>query len=355
MMLAVPYNFQFSISQFFQSSINVALARLVPITLFRYYFYILGIFYLAIRSDLRQRVAAGVCANLPRKEPWPWNFYLLWKTYLGIFEHYFEKMINAYHPTERLERYLCEQSEIHNEGWLMQATLARRGVLMVSGHFGAVEYLPLFLALQGYQPAIIMRFKTARLRQECLARCRQFDVQAIDADQPNAALRALKAVKQGRILITLCDEFTHWRPHRDRYIDVLGRRVQLDRTLDVLYRRYRPASCLGIVKRNKGGFTLHIEPITDGDEPISLAERAWRLLEPYILRFPDQWYQWREVAERLAAYEQQDTPEVLQSSAKGHPQRFEATSAKAGRVVPLCGKGHMAKLLPGPQILGHAA
>lgn len=303
MMLAVTYNFQFNISQFFQSSFNVMLARLAPLSLFRFYFYVLGILYLAVRSDLRQRVADGVHATLPPKRPWPWNEYLLWKTYLGIFEHYVEKMINAYHPTERLERYLCEQSVIHNEDWLIRAKRARRGVLMVSGHFGAVEYLPLFLALQGYRPAIIMRFKTARLRQECIERCRQFNVQAIDADQPNAALRALKAVRQGRILITLCDEFTHWRPHRERYIAVLGRRVRRDRTLDVLHRRHRPPACLGLVQRHKGGFTLHIEPITDGDESISLAERAWQRLEPYILRFPDQWYQWREVAERLVAYE----------------------------------------------------
>lgn len=212
-------------------------------------------------------------------------------------------MINAYHPTPRLARYLSQQVEIRNETWLKQAAHEQKGILLVSGHFGAVEYLPLFLSLKGYASAMIMRFKTERLRQECAYRCRQFNVRAIDADQPNAALKALQAIKQGHILITLCDEFTHWRPHRDRYIPVLGRRVRVDRTLDVLHRRNRPPACLGLVQRARNGFALQIEPITDGNEPVRLAERSWPILEGYIRHAPEQWYQWREVAAELTAYE----------------------------------------------------
>ncbi len=305
-MLAVPLSFQFSISQFFQSPFNVSLARMVPLPLFRLYCYIVGLSYLTVRADQRQQVAAGVRTNLPvAVASSPPSDYLLWKTYLGIFEHYFEKLVNAYHPTERLERYLTEQIEIRNEDWLVRAFREQRGLLLVSGHFGAVEYLPLFLALKAYPPAMIMRFKTERLRQECLARCQLFDVQAIDADQPNAAQKALRAIKQGRILITLCDEFTHWRPYRDRYVSVLGRQVRADRTLDVLHLHSKPPACLGLVQRTRNGFALQIEPITDGREPARLAERSWQILEGYVRRSPEQWYQWRAVAEELRTYEEQ--------------------------------------------------
>jgi lauroyl/myristoyl acyltransferase len=303
-MLAVPYSFQFSISQFFQSSFSVALARMVPLPLFRLYCYILGLSYLTVRADQRQQMAAGVRSNLQRGAAAHHDVHLLWKTYLGIFEHYLEKMINAYHPTPRLARYLSHQIAIHDRGWLNRAVGEQQGVIMVSGHFGAVEYLPLFLALKGYAPAMIMRFKTERLRRECTFRCRQFNVRKIDADQPNAALKALKAVQQGRILITLCDEFSHWRPHRDRHVSVLGHRVRTDRTLDILHRRSRPPACLGLVQRTRRGFALQIEPLTDGGETVSIAERAWQTLEGYIRRFPEQWYQWREVATALKAYEQ---------------------------------------------------
>ena len=300
----MPNNSQFNISQFFQSPFNVTLARWAPVPFFRFYFYILGICYLMAYGEHRQRVANAVRSCSTLNKPWLANEFLVWKTYRGVFEHYVEKMINAYHPTARLARYLTAQRVVDNEDWLNRAAHKQGGMIMVTGHFGAVEYLPLFLALQDYRPAMIMRFKTARLRRKCMARCRQFNVQAIDADQPHAALRALRAVKQGRILITLCDEFSHWRPYGDRYISVLGRRVRLDRTLDILYRRHRPPACLGLVKRHNGGIALHIEPITDGNEPISLAKRAWQRLEPYIMRFPDQWYQWHAVAEKLGACEQ---------------------------------------------------
>ncbi len=302
-MQAVSTWSQFSISQFFQSSFNVALARMVPLPVFRLCCYVVGLSYLAVRPDHRQQVAAGVLSNLSYlTKASPPSDDLLWKTYLGIFEHYFEKLVNAYHPTERLERYLAEQIMVQNEGWLQRAYREQKGLILVSGHFGAVEYLPLFLALKSYAPAMIMRFKTEHLRRECTFRCRQFDVEAIDADQPNAAQKALKAVKQGRVLVTLCDEFSHWRPHRDRYVSVLGRRVRADRTLDVLHRRSRPPACLGLVQRTPGGFTLQIEPITDGGKTSRLSERSWRILEGYVRRFPEQWYQWRALASELRAY-----------------------------------------------------
>ncbi len=47
-----------------------------------------------------------------------------------------EKLLNAYHPTARLERYLSEQIVIRNEDWLIRAYRAQRGLLLVSGHYG---------------------------------------------------------------------------------------------------------------------------------------------------------------------------------------------------------------------------
>ena len=60
-------------------------------------------------GEHRQQVADAVRSCPTLNKPWPENNFLVWKTYLGIFEHYVEKMINAYHPTARLERYLSEQ------------------------------------------------------------------------------------------------------------------------------------------------------------------------------------------------------------------------------------------------------
>ena len=91
-MSAVPVSFQLNISRFFQSPFSVALARLAPLPLFRYYCYILGLSYLTVRTDHRRQVAAGVRTNLAGTRTAAHNDYLLWRTYLGIFEHYFEKV-----------------------------------------------------------------------------------------------------------------------------------------------------------------------------------------------------------------------------------------------------------------------
>lgn len=66
-MSAVPFSYQFNISRFFQAPVNVALARLAPLPLFRLYGYIIGLSYLAVRADQRQLVASGVLAPFQHK------------------------------------------------------------------------------------------------------------------------------------------------------------------------------------------------------------------------------------------------------------------------------------------------
>lgn len=301
-MLAVPYIFKTGISHFFQSSINVSLAQAMPLPLFRLYCYTLGCFYFSVRSDYRQQVANGVLTHMSNGNPSGRDLKLVLRTYQGIFEHYIEKMLNAYHPTRHLTKYLNRKIDIQNEHWLKEALRARKGVLMVTGHFGAVEYMPLFLSLKGYETAMIMRFKTECLRRKCQYRCKRYNVWDIDADRPNVAFKALNAIRHGRILITLCDDFKHWRPHSEHSVTVFGNQVRQDKTLNILYKRYKPPACLGLIIRHRRGFTLCIDPITNGDDATPLAERSWQKLELYIRQYPEQWYQWRQVADRLATY-----------------------------------------------------
>ena len=90
---------------------------------------------------------------------------------------------------------------------------------------GAVEFLPLSLAMNGYKIALICRFKTKKLKEELIKRAKKFDVILIDANEPKVLFRALRAIKNGRMLITECDEFSEWRPHPDKRISVFGHTV----------------------------------------------------------------------------------------------------------------------------------
>jgi Kdo2-lipid IVA lauroyltransferase/acyltransferase len=50
-------------------------------------------------------------------------------------------------------------------------------------------------------------------------------LQLIDADKGNITLAAINALKQGRILITECDEFDEWRPDPNRESHLLNCRL----------------------------------------------------------------------------------------------------------------------------------
>jgi KDO2-lipid IV(A) lauroyltransferase len=85
-----------------------------------------------------------------------------------------------------------------------------------------VEFLPAALAFKGYKVAIICRFQTSRLRDTLVARAKQVDLEVIDSENGNCLLAALRALKQGRIIITEADEFDEWKAKDDHQISFLG-------------------------------------------------------------------------------------------------------------------------------------
>ena len=195
--------------------------------------------------------------------------------------------------------FLRLRLRIKNKGYLDKIG---KGCILVTGHFGAVEFLPLSLAMNGYKIALICRFKTKKLKEELIKKAREFDVILIDAGEPKVIFKALRAIKSGRILITECDEFSEWRPHSDKQVSIFGHNVPQDKTLDFLYNRAKVPALMGLMKREKDGFTLCIDPLADGGKDEFLAAKAWNKLEGYILSYPQQWYQWKDAATALSEH-----------------------------------------------------
>ncbi len=290
------------LSQFFQLSFNVRLARTLPYFWLRLYMYLLGFLYFSLKREEFLRIL--VVFNYVMR-PNLSNRLFLWcllKTLLGVFDHYYEKLLMAHRPITEITNFLDARLEIKNKEVLDKMARSGKGGIVVTGHFGAVEFLPLSLAMRGYKIAMIVRFKTQRLKEELMARAELFDVMVIDADEDNVAFKALNAIKSGRLLVTECDEFSEWRPHKSRHVEVFGTPVPQDKTLDFFYLRTKVPAALVLMKRENGNFTMCVESLTDGSERISLARVAWNKLEGYILSCPHQWYQWKEVAESLSKY-----------------------------------------------------
>jgi KDO2-lipid IV(A) lauroyltransferase len=201
-------------------------------------------------------------------------------------------MINAHKSLSEMMNYTTGSISFSGKGLLDQMTSKGKGCILVTGHFGAVEYIPLYLAVNQYRPSMILRFKTKELKEALVDKSNSVDLELIDADSPNVLFRALNAIKQGRVLVTMCDEVHSWRPCSSGLTQLFGRDVPRDRTLDILYKRSKAPMCFGIVQRKKNGYDLSVHPMADGKQDCSACEVAWNLLEQYIYRTPEQWYQW---------------------------------------------------------------
>ncbi len=290
------------LSQFFQLSFNVKLARVLPLVWLRAYLYALGTIYYTAKA--RESIKMIACLNFVLSSTnSSLNFY--WntvKTFCGIFEHYLEKLLMAHRPFAAMMDFLGNRLTIKNRQLLDRIAQEGRGAIIVTGHYGAVEYLPLAMAMNGYKVAMIVRFKTEALKRELMKRAALTDVILIDADGPKVAFRALEVIKSGRFLITECDEFSEWRPHKEQKVSVFGNRLSRDKTLDFFYRRAKVPAVLCLMKRQNDGFVLSVDHLADGSQGVSVAERAWNCLEKHIIEAPEQWYQWKDAASVLEGF-----------------------------------------------------
>lgn len=291
-MQSVPLSATKDLSRFLQKQPNIFLAKILPLAIYRQYLSIIGFYYYGINDEERRNISRSLKYVLG-KDIGRISFQsILVKTYFGIFEHYFEKMINAHKSLLEMMNYLNRRISFSGKNLMDHVISLNRGCILVTGHFGAVEYIPLYLASNGYRPSMILRFKTKALRAALVYKSNAVDLELIDADSPNVIFKALEAINKGRVLITLCDEIHSWRPCSKGSTELFGHRVPKDRTLDILYKRSKAPMCFGIVQRQKAGFNLAIHPLADGQEDCAACEASWKLLERYIYQNPEQWYQW---------------------------------------------------------------
>jgi KDO2-lipid IV(A) lauroyltransferase len=278
------------LSQFLQRQPNIFLAKYLPLSIYRKYLCMAGLYYYGINRDERRNISRSLSQALGTDLSVARRSYLKVKTYLGIFDHYCEKMINAHKSLHGMMNYLNHHVSISGEEMIRRT--ADRGCILVTGHFGAVEYIPLYLASNNFRPSIILRFKTVNLKNALVQKSNEVDLELIDAGGPNVVFKALKAINEGRTLITLCDEIRDWRPSRKERISLFGQPYPKDKTLDILYRRSKAPVYFGLLHRKKGEYDLSIQPLADGVEDVSLSALSWKRLELYIRQYPDQWYQW---------------------------------------------------------------
>jgi lauroyl/myristoyl acyltransferase len=292
-----------SLSKFLQMKLNVFLFRCLPFSISRWYLGTLGKLYYLVNWGERQLVRTTIKRVFKGRIPAQTLKIKIKEAFQGIVDHYHEKLFVGYSNFPRLLDFL--RTRIHFQGQeALQAALAQgKGVILVTGHYGAVEFLPGALAVNHYPASMICRFQTTRLRACLSQRAEWVGLSLIDADDGNIILAAMKALKQGRILITECDEFDEWRPDPNRDSSFLNCKLTSDRTLELLQRRSGAPVISALMKREGNrNYTCNFTPVPiPGSTPVnlSLSEQCLRVLETSVEAHPEQWYQWKKFGKMI--------------------------------------------------------
>ena len=278
-----------NISKFFQLKPNVFLFKYAPFNFSTRYLRFLGkLYYIANRKE-RDQIKRNIMTVFESEDK---ARVIIKKAFDGIFSHYSEKLIMAYRNIAHLKEEVRGVLEYSGLEYLDKA-MNNGGVVLVTGHFGAVEFLPLALHLRNYPVTIMVSFQTEQLKKTTVKRANEGNVEIIDCRTDNVIQKSLDAMRRGRILLTECDEVDAWKIRQNQTMQAFGGEILLDRSLDVLCKRTGATPLLALMMRTEKGYRLNIVPV-EKEHNYSLGEDILKTFESFVMKFPDQWYQWKK-------------------------------------------------------------
>jgi Kdo2-lipid IVA lauroyltransferase/acyltransferase len=291
-----------NISTFFQSPINIFLFRRMSPRVAKAYLQGIGVLYYLFKRREKRLIEKNVRDLLVGREE-KYVRMVVRETFRGIFTHYFEKMFSAFLDFPVVKRYVQEHFELQG-GELLKTALAQgKGCVLVTAHWGAVEFIPWVLHVHGFPTSVILECATSRLAKGLLKQSQDHNMQLItSAHGGSIFLRAMTALKENRVLMTQCDEVDAWRKRKGHTIRLFGRDLFFDNTIDVLsHRSGAPVICAFLKRAGAGRYTLILEDVSVLRKPESSARDVLELWQKYVSLYPEQWYQWKKWKEFKAA------------------------------------------------------
>lgn len=291
-----------NLSSFLQWRPNIIMCRTIGWNFTYYYISILGKLYFFFNRKERWKIKKAVKTVFTGRK----NGFELRSITKGIFQgilsHYYEKFVNVYSTPETLRNFYKTHMEDEGSSTLKQALSKGKGILLITGHYGGIEFIPTFLGALNYPVSIVAKFKTKKLRDMTMQQADNFSINIIDADHtPNIAKAICDNLKENRIVITMCDEIDEWKPCRRNKIFFLGQKIRLDKTINILSKRYGATVVFGVmhrVCRHRYKFIAtswekmakHFQRSID----MSVGAVVLKFMEHYIYKYPECWYQWKK-------------------------------------------------------------
>ncbi len=309
-----------NLSKFCQMALSRQLARCLPFPVSQQFVACLGRLYYWQHPRERELICQTiekVFGDLPPRA----LRRLYRRTFQGIYRHYQEKLFLAYAAQETVRGFLTRRLAVAGSGELDAALAGGRGVILVTGHFGAVEFLPAALGLRGYPAAVIVRPQTRELAESMAQRAALINLELIIPADGRVLPAALRALRQGRVLITEMDEFEMWRGRPREMVDFLGFTLPGDRTLEVLQQRAGAPVLTALVHRRPGRrYTVVVQPPAPPRPGLDMGGRCLQRLEEAIRQAPEQWYQWKEFGKAVAGLPVPPFPDATAELVLPRPQ-----------------------------------
>ena len=297
------------LSSFLQSQPNIFIYQRLGWKFAFYYTTVLGGLYFFFNKKDKRKIKKSIHSVFSGLKNHSERESVTLDVFRGIILHYYEKLFNAFSSAETLKTFFKIHMKSEGMTAIEQGLSKGNGVLLVTGHFGGVEFIPGYLAAKNFPVTIIVRFSSNILRNISIQKAKEFSARIIDVDNtPNIMKAISENLKENRIVVTQCDEVKEWKSYKHDKVSFLGKDIHLDRTVDILIKRANPAIVFGIMHRESEHRYRLITTSWDkmekghlGPAEIPISKVALNLLEQYIYRYPREWYQWKQYADIVPA------------------------------------------------------
>jgi len=292
-----------NLSAFLQWQPNVSLIQKMGWPMAFKYVSLLGSLYYLFKAKEKRKIIESIRETFADNKNTQEIRSLTRDVFTGILHHYCEKLFNAYESLPNLKAFFDESIEAPSLHKIDDALRRNKGILFVTGHFGGIEYIPIFLSLSGYPVSVIIKCATDHLKEKLHARARELAIRVIDADQENILGSVLRDLKENRVVFIECDEIEEWKPSKKERISFLGRTIGVDKTINLIQRRSGAQVVFGLLHRvslQKYSFIIqnHEDILETGPVTVSsIGASLLKVFERYVWQHPDRWYQWKKFSE----------------------------------------------------------
>ena len=294
---------EITLSSFLQMKFNLCLYEKLGWKIASVYIFVLGRLYFFLNRGEQRKIREALKSVFRTQYPAVTLNSIIKKVMRGILLHYYEKLFNAFSSVDVLKAFLTLNIRAEGIDNIKNGLINGMGVLLVTGHFGGVEYLPAFLCHNNIPATIIAKFSSADLRNKSKKKAEIYGCKIIDADHSENIIKDISDnLNENRVVITQCDEIEEWRPSRRNRVSFLGRITGLDRTIDILVKRCRVPVVFGVMHRSTfKQYRLDIFSLDEMKKRVHTSERMplgeiiLKTLEQFVCKHPEEWYQWKNV------------------------------------------------------------